>query len=136
AQWKMREKLDAFREAEILFLNEYAVGVGHDGEVWIGDDHQSFKKRIKAVPVILSRRVDGKEENIDLSKQWGKDLIDGQALRNRVMHSAFGEPLARVTKQELIRSAKAVFAYFRELAIKSPTTFQYMNLLLKSKPDL
>jgi len=136
AQWKMREKLDAFREAEILFLNEYALGIGHDGEVWIGDNHQSFKKRIKAVPVILSRRVDGKEESIDLSKQWGKDLIDGQVLRNRVMHSAFAEPLARVTKHELIRSAKAVFAYFQELTIKSPVTFQYMNLLLKSKPDL
>ena len=80
--------------------------------------------------------MDGKEESIDLSKQWGKDLIDGQVLRNRVMHSAFAEPLARVTKHELIRSAKAVFAYFQELTIKSPVTFQYMNLLLKSKPDL
>ncbi len=136
AQWKMREKGDSFREAEILFLNEYALGVGHDGEVWIGDDHQSFKKRIKAVPVILSRRVDGKEVSIDLSKQWGKDLIDGHDLRNRVMHSAFAEPLARVSKQELIRSAKAVFAYFEELVMQLPTTFQHMNVLLKKKPDL
>lgn len=135
AQWKMHERGGAFKEAEILFLNEYALGVGHDGEVWIGDDHQSFKKRIKAVPAILSRRVDGKEESIDLSKQWGKDLIDGQSLRNRVMHSAFAEPLARVTKQELIRSAKAVFAYFEQLAKQSPATFQYIEVLLKAKPD-
>src|ERR1039458_8017482 len=130
AQWRMREKGEAFRETEVLFLNEYAVGVGHDGEVWIGDDHQSFKKRIKAIPAILSRRVDGKEENIDLSKGWGKDLIAGQALRNRVMHSAFGEPLARVSKEELVRSAKAVFAYFQELATKLPITFEYMKVLL------
>jgi hypothetical protein len=102
----------------------------------LGDDHQSFKKRIKAVPAILSRRVDGKEEVIDLSKQWGKDLIDGQLLRNRIMHSAFGEPLSRVTKQELIQSAKAVFAYFEELAVKFPATFEHMNVLLRAKPNL
>src|SRR5206468_589212 len=59
AQWRMRERTDAFSEAEVLFLNEYALGVGHDSEVWVGEDHQSFKKRIKAVPAILSRHVDG-----------------------------------------------------------------------------
>ncbi len=133
AQWRMREGGTAFEEAEILFLNEYAVGVGHDGEVWVGDDHQSFKKRIKAVPAILSRRVEGKEISIDLGKQWGKDLIEGQTLRNKVMHSAFGEPLPRVTKDELIRSAQAAFAYFDELALKLPITFEYMNFLLKEK---
>jgi hypothetical protein len=136
AQWRMRESANNFREPEILFLNEYAVGVGHDREVWLGDDHQSFKKRIKAVPVILSRRVEGKEVTIDLGKQWGKQLIDGQAFRNRVMHSAFGEPLARVTKKELIQSAEAVFAYFEELVIKLPVTFQHMKLLLEAKQDL
>jgi hypothetical protein len=136
AQCSMRESADAFSEAEVLFLSEYALGVRHDGEVWVGEDHQSFKKRIKGVPAVLSLRVDGKEEGIDLSRQWGKDLIDGQVLRNRVMHSAFAEPVARVTKQELIRSAKAVFAYFEELATKLPTTFQHMNVLLEAKPDL
>jgi hypothetical protein len=133
AQWRMRERGTAFEEAEILFLNEYAVGVGHDGEVWVGDDHQSFKKRIKAVPAILARRVEGKEISIDLSKQWGKDLIDGQTLRNKILHSAFGEPLPRITKDELIRCAQAVFSYFDELALKLPVTFEYMKVLLKGK---
>ena len=46
---------------------------GHDGEVWmVVDDNQSFKKRIKAVPAILSRRVDAKEEVIDLSVRMGQ----------------------------------------------------------------
>ena len=134
AQWRMRERAASFRESEILFLNEYAVGLGHDGEVWFDDDHQSFKKRIKAVPAILSRRLDGREEFIDLGKSWGKDLIYGQGLRNHVMHSAFGEPLVRVTKQELILTAKAVFAYFEELATKLPRSFEHMNVLLKIKP--
>jgi hypothetical protein len=133
AQWRMRDKGDSFEEAEILFLNEFAVGVGHDGEVWVGDDHQSFKKRIKAIPAILARRVDGKEEVVDLGKEWGRDLIEGQALRNRVMHSAFGESMARVSKQELIRSAKAVVAYFEELSVKLPLTFQHMKVLLERK---
>jgi hypothetical protein len=45
-----------------------------------------------------------------MSKQWGKDLLDGHVLRNKAMHSAFGESLPTVTKQEqeLIRSAKAL----------------------------
>ena len=77
--------------------------------------------------------MNGKEENVDLGKLCGKHLIDGQVLRNKVMHSAFSEPLERVSKQELIRSAHAVFAYFRELSQKLPMTFQYMNVLLDRK---
>lgn len=133
AQWRMREDPYRFREAEILFLNEYAVGVGHDGEAWVDDQHQSFKKRVKGVPTILSRRVDGREESIDLGRQWGEELLEGQVLRNCVMHSPFGEPLARVTKEELVRSAKAVFSYFEELATKLPTSFQHMSVLLKTR---
>jgi hypothetical protein len=136
SQWRMREKADSFLEAEVLFLNEFAVGIGDDGDVWIGDDFQSFKKRIKAIPAILARRVDGVETSVDLGKQWGKDLIEGQALRNGVMHFAFGEPFPRVSKQELIRSANAVFSYFAELVSKLPTTFLYMGKLLESKPQL
>jgi hypothetical protein len=136
AQWRMHEKPDAFEESEILFLNEYAVGVGHDGEVWIGEDHQSFKRRIKATPVVLSRRIEGKEGSIDLGREWGRDLLEGQDLRNKVMHSAFGEPLPRVTKQELVRSAKAVFAYFEELTVKLPITFKHIDLLLKNTTEL
>jgi len=136
AQWRMAQQMDAFREAEVLFLNEWASGVGHDGELSLSEDHQSFKKRIKAIPAILSRCVEGKELNVDLGRQWGKDLIDGKALRDAVMHSEFDQPLARVSKQELIRSAKAVFAYFEELVAKSPVTFEYLSVVLKAKPTL
>jgi hypothetical protein len=110
--------------------------VGHDGELWLGDDHQSFKTRIKAIPAILSRCVEGKEASVDLGKEWWKDLDAGKTLRDRVMHSGFAQPLARVTKQELVRSAKAVYAYFKELATKSPTTFEYLKVLLKGKPNI
>jgi|SRR5579871_6184250 hypothetical protein len=131
AQWRMRETPEAFDEAEILFLNEFAVGLGHDGEVWLGEDHQSFKKRIKAVPAILSRRVDGHEQVVDLAKVWGQDLLEGQRLRNQVMHSSFGVALPRVTKQELNRYMEAVFAYFEELREKLPKSFEYMGVLLE-----
>jgi hypothetical protein len=136
AQWRMRENPDGFDEAEILFLNEFAVGVGHDGEVWLGEDHQSFKKRIKAVPAILSRRVDGHEEAVDLGGNWGRDLLEGQQLRNQVMHSSFGSPLPRVTKQELDRYTKAVFAYFQELRNKLPKSFEYVGVLLEGNKGL
>jgi len=131
AQWRMREKLSVFDEAEVFFLNEFVVRIDHDGEVWIGEDHQSFKKRIKAVPAILSRRIDPREEAVDLSREWGKDLLDGQALRSRVMHSDFGAPLPRVTKAELARYAEAVLAYVRELSQKLPVSFNYVEVLLQ-----
>ena len=38
AQWRMRDKPEAFKEAEILFLNEFALGLGSDGEVLVRDD--------------------------------------------------------------------------------------------------
>lgn len=136
AQWRMRERPDAFDEAEILFLNEFAVGIAHDGEIWIGEDHQSFKKRIKAVPAILSRRVDLREESIDLGGECGRDLLEGHLLRNSVMHLSYGTPLPRVTKQELSRYSKAVFAYFEELSKKLPTSFQYMEMLLNEMKSL
>jgi hypothetical protein len=136
AQWRMREAPEAFREPEILFLNEIAVGVGHDGEVWIGEDHQSFKRRIKAVPAILSRRVDGTSASVDLSQQWGNELLDGNELRNNVMHSKFGQPLPRVTKRELLVSCKAVFTYFEELSTILPRSFDYVRLLLGPAKEL
>ncbi len=136
AQWRMKEDIERFREAEVLFLNEWASGVGHDGELWLNEDHQSFKKRIKAVPAILSRAIERKEGMVDLGRQWGKDLIVGKALRDRVMHPAYGQPLERISKTELIRSAKAVFAYFEELAKMWPETFEYLSVMLETKPDL
>jgi hypothetical protein len=134
AQWRLQENIERFLEAEVLFLNEWASGIRHDGELWFAEDHQSFKKRIKAVPAILARRVEGKQLRVDLGREWGKDLLEGKTLRDRVMHSGFGQPLSRVTKEELIRSAKAVFAYFEDLVSKSPVTFDYLGVFLKDKP--
>jgi hypothetical protein len=58
AQWKMREMPRAFTETEVLFLNEAAVGVGHDGAVWLDSEQHPFKKRVKAIPAVLARCVD------------------------------------------------------------------------------
>jgi hypothetical protein len=76
------------------------------------------------------------EETVDLGKEWGRDLLEGQAVRSGVMHSIFGEPLPRVTKQELDRYTKAVFAYFEELHKKLPKSFQYVGVLLDQNEDL
>jgi hypothetical protein len=130
SQWRMHENPKVFHEAEVLFLNEFAAGVGHDGEVWVGDDPHSFKARIKAIPAIISRRVDHKEFNIDLGTQWGERLLRGQNLRNKVMHSAIGEPMPRVSKAELLSSAKAIYDYFGELQKKVPISFGYVSVLL------
>src|SRR5439155_25697967 len=131
-----REVREAFNEPEILFLNEIAVGVGHDGEVWVGEDHQSFKKRIKAVRAILSGRVGGEVASIDLGEPWGNELLHGNDLRNNVMHSRLGQPLPRVTKRELFVSFKGVVTYFEELSRILPRSFEYVKLLLEPAKEL
>ena len=136
AQWRMREDIGRFQEAEVLFLNEWASGIGHDGEMWLDEDHQTFKSRVKAVPAILGRAVEQREATVDLGKQWGNDLLAGKTLRDSVMHPAFGQRLARVSKEELIRSSRAVFAYFEELSKVWPKTFEYLAVMLKSLPTV
>jgi hypothetical protein len=130
AQWRMRESPDSFREAEVLYLNEVAVGVGHDGEVWLEDDNHSFKSRIKAIPAILSRRIDQKEYVINIGTKWGENLLTGYTLRNGVMHSGFSGPMPRISKDELRVSANAIRSYFEDLANHAPVCFGHMAGLL------
>ena len=131
SQWKMRENASSFSEVELLFLNEVAVGVGHDGEVWMDTDQHSFKKRTKAIPAVLARCVDRKEFTVDLGASWAQDLLKGHALRNKVMHSPAGESIPRVSKEELKLSINAVHTYFEELANGIPGAFGHMLVLLK-----
>jgi hypothetical protein len=130
AQWRMRESPASFREAEILYLNEVAVRVGHDAEVWLEDDNHSFKSRIKAIPAILSRRVDHKEYVVNLGTKWGENLLNGYTLRNEVMHSGFSGPMPRISKDELRVSANAIRSYFEDLAMHAPVCFGHMTPLL------
>jgi hypothetical protein len=77
----------------VLFLNEAAVGIGYDGEVWIEGSQRSFKKRIKAIPAVLARCVDRNELVVNLGMTWAQDLLNGYSLRSQVMHSLQGKPL-------------------------------------------
>jgi hypothetical protein len=131
SQWKTQEMPGAFHVAEVLFLNEVAAGVGHDGEIWVDSDQHPFKKRARAIPAILSRVVDGKELTIDLGSNWGRKLLDGYALRNNVVHSSPGATMPRVSKAELTAAVDAVRSYFGELAAGAPKAFGHMSILLK-----
>jgi len=130
SQWKIQQNPAAFQAAEVLFLNEVAAGVGHDGEVWLDSDQHPFKKRIKAVPAILSRVVDGKEFTPDLGSDWGRKILEGYALRNRVVHSSPGETMPSVSKAELTAAVNAVRSYFVELANGAPKAFEHVKILL------
>lgn len=136
SQWRIREQDARFHQAEIPFLNEFAIGVGRDGEVWVGEDQHSFKKRIKAIPAILSRRVDQKELSIDLGTRWGEQLLGGHGLRSKVMHSAIGEAMPRISKAELCESGRAVYTYFDELGKGAPISFGYVPTLLDAARKL
>lgn len=131
SQLKIQQNPAAFHEAEILFLNEVAAGVGHDGEVWLDSDQYPFKKRIKAIPAMLSRVVDGREFTPDFSTDWGRRLLEGYALRNRVVHSSPGETMPSVSKAELTSAVAAVRNYFAELARGAPKAFEHITILVK-----
>jgi hypothetical protein len=130
SQWKLRDMPGAFKQEEIVFLNEAAIGVGHDGEVWVDSDQHPFKKRIKAIPAVLARCCEGKEFAITLSGKWGADLLSGYTLRSAVMHSIPGQQMPVISKNELKRSALAVRSYFASLAGNLPKTFGFMHTLL------
>jgi hypothetical protein len=123
-------------EAETLFFSEMAVGVGHDGEIWVDSDHHSFRKKIRAIPAVLARRVDGKEFSVDLGSRWAQDLMRGHKLRNGVVHSSAGETTPRVSKGELISSVKAVRDYFAELGSSLPKSFAHASALFEARDPL
>jgi hypothetical protein len=108
-----------------------AAGVGHDGEVWLDSDQHPFKKRIKAIPAILSRVVDGKEFTPNLGSDWGRKVLEGYVLRNRVVHSSPGEVMPSVSKTELTTAVAAVRSYFVELANGAPKAFEHLRILLR-----
>lgn len=130
SQWRIAESSSRFKEPELLFLNEIAIGIGHDGEVSIEDEHQPFKKRILAIPRILARRVEGRELKIDLSKQWGEHLLQGNEIRSKLVHSPIGVSIPRVPLGDLLLYARAMKSYFTELCSASPTVFQVHATLL------
>ncbi len=134
SEWKMRERASSFGDAEVHFLNEAAVYVGHDGEVWTDSDQHSFKKRVKAIPAVLARCVEGKEFSVSLGTSWGQELQNGHMLRSKVMHSSTGEQMPRISKDELRTSVRAVRAYFKELAQAIPSVFGHMEVFLKEMP--
>lgn len=131
SQWKIRQLPQSFKEEEMLFLNEAAVGVGHDGEIWLDSEDHPFKKRIRAIPALLARCCEGEEFKIDLSGKWGADLLEGYALRCSVMHSTPGHPMAVVSKDELKRGTQAVRAYLTCLAEQLPKTFGILQPMLR-----
>ena len=108
------------------------MGIGHDGEIWVDSDQHPFKKRIKAIPAVLARCIDGKDFIVDLGKGWGQDLLRGYALRNGVVHSSPGGQMPRVSKDELRSAVTAVRAYFAELSSGVRGAFQHMEAKLDS----
>jgi hypothetical protein len=131
SEWKLREKLSAFSETEARFLREAVVDIGRDGEPMTDSDQHPFKKRVKAVPAVLARCLEGKEYALNLGAYWGQDLLLGHALRSNVMHTSQGGKLPTISKQELRRSIQAVREYFSDLASALPAIFGYMNVFLK-----
>jgi len=132
SQWKMSEHPANFLPAEVNFLSEIAVGVGHDGEALVEEDHHAFKQRIIAVPRILARRVENAEVRPNLGGVWGEELLRGHSLRNELVHPAQDRDMPRITIPELLGIAKAVKQYFKELATIAPQNFDLYERLLDS----
>jgi hypothetical protein len=123
AQWQIAEDRTRFEEAEVNFLNEVAIGIGHDGEVTVQEDRQSFKQRIISIPRVLARRAEGRDVQINLGKRWGEQLLQGHEVRNKLIHLPVGESVPRVSLTELLEVAGAVRSYFAELSSVVPQVF-------------
>ena len=130
SQWKMAEHPAEFLPAEVNFLSEIAVGVGHDGEALVEEDHHAFKQRIIAVPRILARRIENAEVRPNLGDAWGEELLRGHGLRNQLVHPPQAGDMPRITIPELLGIAKAIKQYFSELATIAPRNFGLYELLL------
>jgi|GEM_PF-1860687 hypothetical protein len=132
SQWRIAEDASRFSEPELNFLNEIAIGIGHDGEVSIDDDHHPFKQRIVAIPRILARAVEHKDVRINLGLSWGEKLLEGGRVRNKLVHSPVGEEIPIVTITELLGFAEAVKSYFSALCSEMPVVFVPYSSLIDS----
>jgi len=123
---------EKFEGPEVLFLSEFVVGVGTEGDVEFAEAHNKFKQRVVGVPRILARRVLNRDTKIQLGDAAGQDLLLYKDMRDRVMHPSTGQDICRVTKDELQRAEKAVHAYFVQLGQLLPELFEVYTVLSSS----
>jgi hypothetical protein len=125
SQMYLQTHRERFSEAEALFLLERAVGIGTDGELFVSEDHQSFKQRLLAVPRILSRAVNRRDLDIQMNQPMWQKLMEYHTMRNLVVHSSSDATFPRVSKAELFEAWESVLWYFSTLANLAPDIFGF-----------
>jgi hypothetical protein len=101
-----------FSEKEINYLNEKDYQWAEDGEFVLDTAKQTFKVRATVAMTLIAKNVSPNALVFTEGVTWFQRMFKVYfATRNQVMHSKFGEPIARVTKSELREAFEAIHSY-------------------------
>jgi hypothetical protein len=122
-----------FSEKEINFLNEKDYQWSDEGELILDTAKQTFKVRATVAMTLIAKKVSPNalafQEGVTWFQRMFKEYLP---MRNRVMHSKFGETTARVTKPELREAFEAIRSYAAHVALAGGILAFYQGLLDRS----
>ena len=122
-----------FSEKEINFLNEKDYQWADEGEVVLDTAKQTFKVRATVALTLIASKVSPSSLVFTEGVTWFQQMFKVYLpMRNQVMHSKFGEPMARVTKPELRAAFEAIRSYAAHVAAAGGILTFYQGLLDRS----
>jgi hypothetical protein len=122
-----------FSEKEINFLNEKDYQWSDEGELILDTAKQTFKVRATVAMTLIAKKVSPNALAFQEGVTWFQLMFkDYLPMRNRVMHSKFGETTARVTKPELRAAFEAIRSYAAHVDLAGGILTFYQGLLDRS----
>jgi hypothetical protein len=122
-----------FSEKEINFLNEKDYQWADEGELVLDTAKQTFKVRATVALTLIASKVSPNALVFTEGVTWFQRMFKVYLpMRNQVMHSKFGEPMARVTKPELRAAFEAIRSYAAHVAAAGGILTFYQGLLDRS----
>ena len=124
---------ELFSEKEINFLNEKDYQWTDEGEMVLDTAKQNFKVRATVALTLITKKVSPNALVFPQGVTWFQQMFKTYLpMRNRVMHSKFGESSARVTKSELRAAFEAIRSYATHVATAGGFLAFYQTLLDES----
>ena len=126
----------AFTEKETNYFNEVDFEMTSAG-VSIVPQRQPLEDRATIVPSLIAKKLCSTNLNFPRGDKWFQDAFKKYfEMRNRVMHSKFGEYQPRVSKQELRDAFESIRAYFEHVSTAGGILGIYGSLLQTPLRDL
>jgi hypothetical protein len=122
-----------FSEKENNFLNEKDYQWTDEGEMVLDTAKQNFKVRATVALTLIAKKVSPNVLAFPEGVSWFQRMFKVYLpMRNQVMHSKFGESMARVTKPELRAAFEAIRSYAAHVAAAGGILTFYQELLDRS----